>query len=986
MAHQTITRVNMSSAQPTMTVTNTMIELGSRYAVPYPDCTIPPKICRARYSTWLTTATVPYFTDCPISTAWVPKTTISTGPSGSVCTRCTILADKVKLLYWPITTEGRAETNLCLPATDVTTIPGTRTGKGPNTFVTDNVTITSPSVGVWMTNVGRQDGCGPTIKETIVIADPTDVSSVDDYHVFASPVPINYANLNTACVGNRSDQCFTLVPSDAYWRGEVKDAQYEFEHMAPEYWDATRTLTISNDYRPYIFPPTVLASMWGHSCSIPIYGIVDPPVALQAQSTMAQPSRAYAGSTTSLEPVAAATPASPGGLSATYAASTSSPVTVSSTSTASSAESVGQQAASTGYTDSPATTTRAGSGDSVGQDGTSSGRAADPASVQSTDGQETASTSSAIIASSPSRASSIGSTGQEIASTSLPNSASSTSKALSVNNAGQDASSSDAVVIPTSVQQTSGQEATYIIADTSASRTPGSTGDPAGVLVSLLGDSTTTSALSSAVQDPTETSANGPAPADTALGSAIDGDGYTEPASSQSSVLPVVAGTTAIGGPAGVLIPLLAGSTATFTTSSVLQDPSKSSVNGAAPANTTPGSTVGGNGYNGPSSSQQVTLASSDHSVDSVVPLSSSPTGPGVSVATGAAISNSASRPTASTNSALYANPTADESNIPMIETASPTAITIDQKTYTLSQYSEGAYLLQGASTSTMLTADGLGVSIGSGVLSAGDGGIIYGDSTTTKTLQMPQSSTIQGTGDVVQLGHTLYTISTVDNGAYIVQAASTSVTLSGEGSAETLGSGVLSLGASGLLYKSDMPTSASELQQADPEATGASDSAEAVVSAGQDRYTVSDSGNGIYSIKGDESTAVLTAGGAAVTLASSEVLSAESQGLLVLSGTHMSIIRLPPSNTDTATSMRTTNITGASARLSTSISGVGALDATQAIATGASTSPVSSGEAWQPPTSSGSFQTVTSTWPALTTQLVFSIVVSANLIWQAFT
>ena len=103
---------------------------------------------------------------------------------------------------------------------------GTRTGLGPNTFVTAGVTITSPSVAISLAGVSRQDGCYTTIDNTIIPVDADSVTSIRGGGIGYLYYPFQYQHLNYECIAANGSlyvadgsgpDCYTVVPSIAYF-------------------------------------------------------------------------------------------------------------------------------------------------------------------------------------------------------------------------------------------------------------------------------------------------------------------------------------------------------------------------------------------------------------------------------------------------------------------------------------------------------------------------------------------------------------------------------------------------------------------------------------------------------------------------------------------------------------------------------------------------------------------------------------------------
>ncbi|KAH0288101.1 hypothetical protein M436DRAFT_81617 [Aureobasidium namibiae CBS 147.97] len=173
------------------------------------------------------------------------------------------------------------------------------TGDGPNTFVTDGITITSPSVAISFASVSRVDGCFTTLESTIIVVSASEVMSARSARALYDHKPFRYQDLNYKCQPANSstswiqdepgDDCFQQVPAAAYFVGESAFAWDEYYPTA-----YTRALTIGDDYRPYILLPSTMTE-WANSvfhttsCEIQVNGIWDPPRALIPGTTVATP-------------------------------------------------------------------------------------------------------------------------------------------------------------------------------------------------------------------------------------------------------------------------------------------------------------------------------------------------------------------------------------------------------------------------------------------------------------------------------------------------------------------------------------------------------------------------------------------------------------------------------------------------------------------------------------------------------------------------
>ena len=169
------------------TVMMTETDGGAPYPTPAPNCSINANDCKALYS--YSSIIDPYTPQCSVSGTSVtplsseagttPLAFGSTSTATGDCSDCVIMAKEAQLLYWPIRTEdGSGELCSGEAATPAVTLSGTQTGTAPNSFVTDGVTITSPSVAISLTGISRRDGCYSTLDRTIIPVNPGKVTSI----------------------------------------------------------------------------------------------------------------------------------------------------------------------------------------------------------------------------------------------------------------------------------------------------------------------------------------------------------------------------------------------------------------------------------------------------------------------------------------------------------------------------------------------------------------------------------------------------------------------------------------------------------------------------------------------------------------------------------------------------------------------------------------------------------------------------------------
>ncbi|PIA98032.1 hypothetical protein CB0940_06437 [Cercospora beticola] len=221
-----------------------------------------------------------------------------------------VMAEHAQLLYWPVQVKDPTDDSLlCYKPNEAgvmrtaETIPGTRTGDGPNTMITDGVTITSPMIAMVYTNVGRADGCGPHIAKTIRTMQPEHLSSIRRAPDGGAPrYPFDYSHLNWLCdSGNgtyttqyiqEGEHCYQNVPAAAYFNGPQKWLQY-FTNTAAVRGTEVQSWTILNDYEPYIIEEErftkELHELYGTDAGWLQFGIWDPPVALIQHTAAAKP-------------------------------------------------------------------------------------------------------------------------------------------------------------------------------------------------------------------------------------------------------------------------------------------------------------------------------------------------------------------------------------------------------------------------------------------------------------------------------------------------------------------------------------------------------------------------------------------------------------------------------------------------------------------------------------------------------------------------
>lgn len=145
----------------TVAWTNTITETDPNFAYPTPPpCFIQPSDCKtlsSSYNVWLSSQLKKYGMATgagPLCTV-TPSSSVSysTNPGGQTCDNCLIAASTARVMFWPVTTASGG--NLC--NNTASTITASPTGP-PNSFVTEGITITSPTVAVSIGYMSRVDG------------------------------------------------------------------------------------------------------------------------------------------------------------------------------------------------------------------------------------------------------------------------------------------------------------------------------------------------------------------------------------------------------------------------------------------------------------------------------------------------------------------------------------------------------------------------------------------------------------------------------------------------------------------------------------------------------------------------------------------------------------------------------------------------------------------------------------------------------------
>ena len=283
--------------ETTWTNTNPTFVFAS-YTTPAP-CSLGSDDCKLLYSSWTSHYNAmtkgPHFNGLldPPCTSAVSNFSYST-ENGHVCDNCQLIGSKIRLLYWPVTTNAGSG-NLCNKAAE--TISATPTADRPNTFATLGITLTSPTVAVSIGGLSRVDQCGTTVAITIIPVLPEDVSSVEGARALFTHRPFNFANLNYKCLSDpdviyfatsdRTD-CYQEVPASAYFYGLANAAGLGW--WSPKVFANS---TIWPNYQPQVLPPNTLTaairSIWGNNCNIHPDGVWDPPIALGTQKSIPLP-------------------------------------------------------------------------------------------------------------------------------------------------------------------------------------------------------------------------------------------------------------------------------------------------------------------------------------------------------------------------------------------------------------------------------------------------------------------------------------------------------------------------------------------------------------------------------------------------------------------------------------------------------------------------------------------------------------------------
>jgi len=236
-----------------MTFTD-VVTVSEPYPSPKPSCSLDVPDCQALYAynssliedlygesyylcdlgTQTSSTGVPTSTFTPLAFGATPTTPVSNG----TCNDCMVVAAEAQILYWPVHTKpGTGDDCDYYGGASVVTLNATRTGSGPNSFVTAGITITSPSVAIALTGVSRRDGCYGTVDTTVIPISAGEVKSIRGdlsfgYNTFAFNYPdLNYkcnaANASQYVANEPGDGCWPAVPASAYFWAPTTYAWYK---------------------------------------------------------------------------------------------------------------------------------------------------------------------------------------------------------------------------------------------------------------------------------------------------------------------------------------------------------------------------------------------------------------------------------------------------------------------------------------------------------------------------------------------------------------------------------------------------------------------------------------------------------------------------------------------------------------------------------------------------------------------------------------
>ncbi|KAK5739875.1 hypothetical protein LTR17_004971 [Elasticomyces elasticus] len=279
-----------------------------------------------------------------------------TGPAVADDPVCFVPQASVELLYWPVSTISG---DLCGRNASTMTMGPTISGR-PNTYVTFNTTLTSPTVYIMLNGRWGYTSAGTTYANQTRVMLPHSSTAVSSYcannnQTYDTPLSVNYADFNypvPASAYRCQPKCFQPSSSSyetvsTFTLGDVSGTKtsnlyttaqtlyaystYPLENLCSTIWD---------DYAPALMVPQELLSMHpvtelggGGFCSFSVNEanvFFDPPKALTQVTSAAGPS-VPPSPTTTQAPSISAEPA--GSISAPTAISTIIPPSVATTTT-----------------------------------------------------------------------------------------------------------------------------------------------------------------------------------------------------------------------------------------------------------------------------------------------------------------------------------------------------------------------------------------------------------------------------------------------------------------------------------------------------------------------------------------------------------------------------------------------------------------------------------------------------------------------------
>jgi hypothetical protein len=220
-----------------------------------------------------------YVTPKPQSPACSPPISVSSGCT-TCCGQCTIAGGTVKLLYWPVTVEG----DFCGQRTTITNNATTT-----QSLVSNGMTYVSPSVYISFQSLYAFDDCsseiGRRIEGTILAMQPDKLSSARGNHLAPrTPYSLNFADLNVPVPGQY--HLSTLQCSRArhpYFMEANSPTASAYCAQVKYDWIPCDTIYDEGYTSLMLWLPDEVSSMrpeWS-TCRKAIWGIYDPPHALQ---------------------------------------------------------------------------------------------------------------------------------------------------------------------------------------------------------------------------------------------------------------------------------------------------------------------------------------------------------------------------------------------------------------------------------------------------------------------------------------------------------------------------------------------------------------------------------------------------------------------------------------------------------------------------------------------------------------------------------